>query len=95
MKFNKSIWRGIKISLRFLLFVGLAAPVFAEKKLNSIALTVGDLGNVFFVQIAHGAEAQAKKYNPAVTFTAQSSNYDVNIQSTISLLRFGPVQDVE
>jgi ribose transport system substrate-binding protein len=81
MKFNKSIRRGIKISLRFLLFVGLAAPVFAEKKLNSVALTVGDLGNVFFVQIAHGAEAQAKKYNPAVTFTAQSSNYDVNIQS--------------
>jgi ribose transport system substrate-binding protein len=39
MKFNKSIWRGIKISLRFLLFVGLAAPVFAEKKLNSVALT--------------------------------------------------------
>jgi ribose transport system substrate-binding protein len=81
MKLNKSIWRGIKISFRSLLFVGLAAPVFAEKKLNSVGLTVGDLGNPFFVQIAHGAEAQAKKYNPAVKFTAQSSNYDVNIQS--------------
>lgn len=81
MKFNRSIWPGIKISLSFFLFLGLAAPVFAEKKLNSVGLTVGDLGNPFFVQIAHGAEAQAKKYNPNVKFTAQSSNYDVNNQS--------------
>ena len=36
----------------------LATPTFAEtKKLDSVALTVGDLGNPFFVQIAHGAEA--------------------------------------
>jgi ribose transport system substrate-binding protein len=81
MKINKSIWRGIKISLSFLFFLGLAAPVFAEKKLNAVGLTVGDLGNPFFVQIARGAEAQAKKYNPNVKFTAESSNYDVNNQS--------------
>ena len=37
----------------------LATPTFAEtKKLSSLALTVGDLGNPFFVQIAHGAEAR-------------------------------------
>ena len=37
----------------------LATPTFAEtKKLDSVALTVGDLGNPFFVQIAHGAEAE-------------------------------------
>ncbi|MBV9674273.1 MAG: ABC transporter substrate-binding protein [Verrucomicrobia bacterium] len=51
------------------------------KKLNSVALTVGDLGNPFFVQIAHGAEAQAKHINSKVKFTALSSNYDVNNQS--------------
>jgi ribose transport system substrate-binding protein len=78
---TKSIALGIKTSLYFLLFVWLAAPVFAQKKLNAVAVTVGDLGNPFFVQIAHGAQTQAKMYNPAVKFTAESSNYDVNNQT--------------
>jgi ribose transport system substrate-binding protein len=60
----------------------LAIPTFAEsKKLNSVAVTVGDLGNPFFVQIAHGAEAKAKEINDKVKFTALSSNYDVNNQT--------------
>src|SRR6201984_1131345 len=60
----------------------LATPGLAEtKKLDSVALTVGDLGNPFFVQIAHGAEAQAKHINGKVKFTALSSNYDVNNQT--------------
>jgi ribose transport system substrate-binding protein len=78
---TKSIALGIKTSLYLLLFVWLAAPVFAQKKLNAVAVTVGDLGNPFFVQIAHGAQTQAKKFNPAVKFTAESSNYDVNNQT--------------
>jgi ribose transport system substrate-binding protein len=61
--------------------IGLAGPAFAEKSLNSVAVTVGDLGNPFFVQIAHGAQDQGKKFNPSVKFTAQSSNYDVNNQA--------------
>jgi len=72
---------GIKTTAGLLLAVGLTAPLLAQKKLNAVAVTVGDLGNPFFVQIAHGAEAQAKKYNPAVKFTAESSNYDVNNQT--------------
>src|ERR1700747_215939 len=64
-----------------LLALGLAVPSYAQKPLKAVAVTVGDLGNPFFVQIAHGAEAQAKKYNPAVKFTAESSNYDVNNQT--------------
>jgi ribose transport system substrate-binding protein len=64
-----------------LLALGLTAPSYAQKPLKAVAVTVGDLGNPFFVQIAHGAEAQAKKYNPAVKFTAESSNYDVNNQT--------------
>ena len=63
------------------LAIGLAGPAFGQKKLNSVAVTVRDLGNPFFVQIAHGAPDQAKKINPAVKFTAQSSNYDVNTQA--------------
>jgi ribose transport system substrate-binding protein len=78
---NKSIRFGIKISLYLLFVGGLAAPVFAQKKLNAVAVTVGDLGNPFFVQIAHGAEAAAKKDNPGVKMSAESSNYDVNNQT--------------
>ena len=60
----------------------LATPTLAEtKKLDSVALTVGDLGNPFFVQISHGAEAQAKHINGKAKFTALSSNYDVNNQT--------------
>ena len=60
----------------------LATTTIAEtKKLNSVALTVGDLGNPFFVQIAHGAEAKAKQINDKVKFTSLSSNYDVNNQT--------------
>jgi ribose transport system substrate-binding protein len=59
-----------------------ATPTFAEsKKLDSVGLTVGDLGNPFFVQIAHGAEAKAQQINGKVKFTALSSNYDVNTQT--------------
>jgi ribose transport system substrate-binding protein len=66
-----------------LLLAGVVATpaLAAAKKLNSVALTVGDLGNPFFVQIAHGAEAEAKHINSKVKFTALSSNYDVNNQT--------------
>jgi ribose transport system substrate-binding protein len=72
---------GIKGAAGLLLALGLTAPLLAQKKLNAVAVTVGDLGNPFFVQIAHGAQAEAKKYNPSVKFTAESSNYDVNNQT--------------
>src|ERR1700681_4607578 len=66
-----------------LLLTGIAAThTFSEtKKLNSVALTVGDLGNPFFVQIAHGSESKAQQINGKVKFTALSSNYDVNTQT--------------
>ena len=72
---------GIKIAGGLLLAVSLTTPLFAQKKLNAVAVTVGDLGNPFFVQIAHGAQDAAKKINPSVKFTSESSNYDVNNQT--------------
>src|SRR6201984_1801597 len=60
--------------------LGTPAPA-ATKNLGAGALTVGAVGNPFFVQIAHGAEAQAKHINGKVKFTALSSNYDVNNQT--------------
>jgi ribose transport system substrate-binding protein len=71
------------LTMSGLLMAGvLATPTFAEtKKLDAVGLTVGDLGNPFFVQIDHGAEAKAKEINGKVKFTALSSNYDVNNQT--------------
>jgi ribose transport system substrate-binding protein len=69
----------------FLLFLvlGLAAHALAaDKELKSVGLTVGDLGNPFFDQIAHGAAAQAKTYNPNVKVASLSSNYNVKDQAS-------------
>jgi ribose transport system substrate-binding protein len=72
-------------AVRLMLFfaVSLAAHALAaEKQLKSVGLTVGDLGNPFFVQIAHGATAQARTYNPNVHVISLSSNYDVKNQAS-------------
>ena len=50
------------------------------KKLDRVAVTVENLGNPFCAQIVHGAQDAAKKINPSVKFSAESSNYDVNNQ---------------
>jgi ribose transport system substrate-binding protein len=71
----------MKTACWLLLAISLTTPLFAQKKLNVVAVTVGDLGNPFFVQIAHGAQAAAKKINPGVKFQSESSNYDVNNQT--------------
>jgi ribose transport system substrate-binding protein len=77
-----SIFRsGIKIGCGLILLVCLASPLSAQKKLNSVAVSVWDLNNPFFMQIAHGAQAAAKQIDPGVKFTAESCNYDVNNQT--------------
>jgi ribose transport system substrate-binding protein len=73
---------GSQTAVGLLLAGFLATPTFGEtRKLNSVALTVGDIGNPFFVQVAHGAEEKAKEINNGVKFTALSSDYDVKKQS--------------
>ena len=82
MRITKLFQTGNLSIIGLLLASFLTTQTFADnKKLSSLALTVGDLGNPFFVQIAHGAEAQAKHINDKVKFTALSSNYDVNNQT--------------
>src|ERR1700751_2420578 len=78
---NRLIVRFVEVAAGLALLVGLAGPLYAQSKLKAVAVTVGDLGNPFFVQIVHGAQAAAKKINPAVKFSAESSNYDVNNQT--------------
>ena len=81
MKISTMSLCGLKTACSLLLAISLTTPLLAQKKLNVVAVTVGDLGNPFFVQIAHGAEAAAKKINPGVKFQSESSNYDVNNQT--------------
>src|ERR1700693_3692492 len=71
------------VRLSLFLAVSLAAHALAaEKQLKTVGLTVGDLGNPFFVQIAHGTTAQARTYNPNVNVISLSSNYDVKNQAS-------------
>ncbi len=54
----------------------------AERPLKSVGLTVGDLGNPFFVQVAKGAEARARELGGAdVRFSAMSAGYDLAVQT--------------
>src|SRR6202043_657118 len=72
---------GAATACGLLLALSLTTPLLAQKKLSTVPVTVGDLGNPFFVQIAHGAQAAAKKINPSVKFQSESSNYDVKNQT--------------
>lgn len=69
--------------VRFLPFLWLLVSAMqAAQPLRSVGLTVGDLGNPFFVQIAKGAEAKARELGGAgVRFTALSAGYDLNLQA--------------
>jgi ribose transport system substrate-binding protein len=62
--------------------IGMGAPAFAaDKPLRSVGVTVNNLGNPYFVAIAKGAEASAKKLGgPNVKVTSVSANYDLNTQ---------------
>ncbi|MBD1566501.1 ABC transporter substrate-binding protein [Vibrio sp. SA48] len=58
-----------------------AAPFTQAKDLKSIGVTVGDLANPFFVQIAKGAELKARELaGDDVNVTLVSSGYDLGQQ---------------
>jgi ribose transport system substrate-binding protein len=67
-------------------FYLLALPFLAAASLSahadplSIGITVGSLGNPFFVAAANGAKAQARAADPHVQVTTVSSDYDLNKQ---------------
>ncbi|HTH62117.1 MAG TPA: ABC transporter substrate-binding protein [Paraburkholderia sp.] len=54
----------------------------ADKPLKSIGITVGSLGNPYFVTIVQGAEAKAKQLNSSAKVTSVSADYDLNKQFT-------------
>lgn len=59
-----------------------SAGIAQARELKSVGITVGSLGNPFFVTIAKGAEAKAKELNPNVKVLAVSADYDLNKQFT-------------
>lgn len=71
-----------KIFLACSLAMTACAATAADKPLKSIGITVGSLGNPYYVAIAKGAEARAKALNPNVSITTVSSDYDLNKQFT-------------
>jgi ribose transport system substrate-binding protein len=62
--------------------VAVATGAASAKDLNSIGITLGTLGNPFFVALSQGAEAKAKEINPNVTVNTASADYDLNKQFT-------------
>lgn len=67
--------------------LGLALAAFAglpaqAKDLESVGISVGLLGNPFFVATIKGIEDRAKDINPAVEITSVSSDYELNKQFT-------------
>jgi len=65
--------------------VGLVAASISPttaKELNKIGISLGSMGNPFFVSLAKGAEAQARLINPKVEVTALGYDYDLNKQFT-------------
>lgn len=59
-----------------------AAGTAQARELKSVGITVGSLGNPFFVTIAKGAEAKVKEINPNAKVLAVSADYDLNKQFT-------------
>lgn len=65
------------------LLAGLAALSFGvaqAKPVNAIGITLGTLGNPYFVALAQGATAEAKRANPNVRVLSVSADYDLNKQ---------------
>ncbi|MGO4386921.1 ABC transporter substrate-binding protein [Microvirga sp. 2YAF29] len=71
-----------RILLTAVATIALSAGAAQAKELKSIGISLGSMGNPFFVALARGAEAEAKKINPNVKVTAVGFDYDLNKQFT-------------
>lgn len=58
------------------------AHVASAKELKSIGISLGSMGNPFFVALSKGAAFEAKKTNPNVKVTAVGFDYDLGKQNT-------------
>jgi ribose transport system substrate-binding protein len=70
-----------RIAIGLAVAAAVAAPA-AAKDLDTVGISVGSLGNPFFVATIKGIAAAAKKVNADANFTNASSDYDLNKQFT-------------
>ncbi|MEZ2128748.1 MULTISPECIES: ABC transporter substrate-binding protein [unclassified Sinorhizobium] len=73
----------MRIISKFLIGTALAAAIAmpaSAKDLQKIGISVGLLGNPFFVATIKGIEDRAKEINPNVQVTSVSADYDLNKQ---------------
>src|SRR3954452_24096160 len=54
----------------------------AAKDLKSIGISLGSMGNPFFIALSKGAEFEAKKTNPNAKITTVGFDYDLGKQNT-------------
>lgn len=70
--------------MKTLLLAGAALAITmgaaSAKELKSIGISLGSLGNPFFVALSKGAEFEARKVNPNVQVTTVGFEYDLNRQ---------------
>nr|WP_294507153.1 ABC transporter substrate-binding protein [uncultured Rhodopila sp.] len=62
--------------------LAVCAGAATARDLKAIGISVGSMGNPFFVALAKGAEFEAKKTNPNVKVTAVGFDYDLGKQNT-------------
>jgi ribose transport system substrate-binding protein len=62
--------------------LALGCGAASAKELKSIGISLGSLGNPFFIALSKGAEAEAKKTNPNVKVLTVGFDYDLNKQFT-------------
>jgi ribose transport system substrate-binding protein len=60
----------------------IGATVASAKELKSIGISLGSMGNPFFVALSKGAEFEAKKTNPNVKVITVGFDYDLGKQNT-------------
>ena len=58
----------------------LMSQAVEARELKAMGISMGSLGNPYFVTLADGATARAKELNPAVKVTSVSADYDLSKQ---------------
>ncbi|WP_248730319.1 ABC transporter substrate-binding protein [Pseudomonas sp. MWU13-2517] len=58
----------------------LMSQAVEARELKALGISMGSLGNPYFVTLADGATAQAKAINPSVKVTSVSADYDLSKQ---------------
>lgn len=64
----------------FMALAALMSQAVEARELKALGISMGSLGNPYFVTLADGASARAKELNPNVKVTSVSADYDLSKQ---------------